>query len=115
MIQRYIGFNWDLNQQSVSLLDGKLIAIKVLLDSWLTLHSRYSAHCALSLHGKLVHVSCIYPLIQPFLHSLSHFAGDFKSLVTKLHPPHAVVADLEWVQQIMCNVLNTIPLSYLNQ
>ena len=111
IIQRYISFNWDLNQRSISLPDGKLIAIKVLLDSWLTPHSKYSARCALSLHGKLVHISCIFPLIRPFLRSLSHFAGNFNSPIAKLHPPHPVVADLEWIHQILYNVPNTIPLS----
>ena len=110
VIQRYIGFDWDLNQRSISLPDGKLITIRVLLNSWLAPHSKYSAHCTLSLHGKLVHISCIFPLIQPFLHSLSHFAGDFRSPVAKLHPLHPVVVDLEWVKQILYNILNTIPL-----
>ena len=83
----------------------------MLLDSWLAPHSKYSACCALSLHGKLVHISCIFPLICPFLCSLSRFARNFNSPITKLHPLHPVVADLEWIHQIFYNVPNTIPLS----
>lgn len=76
-IQRYIGFDWDLRSRSVSLPAEKRTAILDLLRCWQLPTNRFSAHDAASLHGKLVHVACIYPLIRPFLKSASDFSTSF--------------------------------------
>jgi hypothetical protein len=63
--QRYIGFDWNLDSHSVALPSEKLVKILQLLDYWLQSGQSVSAKEAASLHGKLVHVSCIFPLIWP--------------------------------------------------
>jgi hypothetical protein len=78
-VQRYIGFDWDLAARSVSLPSHKLVAIQHLLALWHSDTSRFMTKESVSLHGKLINVSCIFPLIQPFLCSLSYFASSFKS------------------------------------
>jgi len=65
--QHYIGFDWNLDLCSVALPSEKLTKILQLLDYWLQLGQSVSAKEAVSLHGKLVHISCIFPLIWPFL------------------------------------------------
>jgi len=67
MIQCYIGFDWDLSTKSVSIPQEKLDHVVALLKTWVTSSSHFTAKEAASLHGKLVHLSCIFPLICPFL------------------------------------------------
>jgi len=62
-----------------------------------------------SLHGKLVHISCISSLIHPFLHSISSFASSFKSPWAKLLISLAAHAD--WVLFLMRILPNKIPLA----
>jgi hypothetical protein len=75
--QRYIGFDWNLETKTVALPAEKLARIQELLNRWLQEGSRFSAHDAASLHGKLVHILCIHMLIRPFLRSISAFSLSF--------------------------------------
>lgn len=61
--QRYIGFDWDLGKKTVSLPFKKLESITSLVKMWCLPRAKFSAHDAAHLHGKLVHISCILPLI----------------------------------------------------
>jgi len=100
-IQRYIGFNWDVARRTISLPQEKMKKILALLQDWLKSGSRFTANEAASLHGKLVHVSSIFPLMHPFLRSIATFANGFKSLRARLHVPSTLAVDLQWVSQIL--------------
>lgn len=111
-IQRFIGFDWDLPGRSVSLPADKLAAIHALLELWLADPiSSFSSHDAASLHGKLVHCSSIFPLIRPFLPSISRFATSFTSARAHLHPPKPLITDLQWIQRLLHRLPNSLPLS----
>jgi hypothetical protein len=66
---------------------------------------------AASLHGKLVHISCIFPLIQPFLHGIAHFAHCYKSPQSKLLVFLPLHADLSWVCFLIKSLPNKTPLA----
>lgn len=110
-VQRYIGFDWDLVSRSVSLPADKLSAIQQHLSAWLSDSSRFTANEAASLHGKLVHISCIFPLIRPFLRSLSYFTSSFISLKARRCPPPHVRADLGEVAFILIHAPRQVPLA----
>jgi hypothetical protein len=82
-----------------------------LLSIWLSSRATFLAHDAVSTHGKLVHISCIFKLIHPFLHSISKFAQNFKSARAKLNPPPAVTADFSWISYIISISPNEIQLA----
>jgi hypothetical protein len=77
--QKCLGFCWDLKAKTVSLTDEKVRKIRKALDDWRNSGARFMAKEALALHGQLVHISCIFPLIQPFLWSAISFANSFCS------------------------------------
>ena len=66
---------------------------------------------AASLHGKLVHISCIFPLIRPFLRGIATFALSYRNPRAKLHVPPTLLANLSWVQFIIKNLPNKMPLA----
>lgn len=101
VVQRYIGFDWNLATQSVSLPQEKRTKIITLIKSWRQKDFKALAHDAASLHGKLVHVSCIYHIIRPFLRSISYFASNFRSPRAHLNPPHPVTQDLKWILDLL--------------
>jgi hypothetical protein len=109
--QRYIGFDWDLPSKSVSLPAEKLSAVQDLLTSWEVTDALFSEHSAASLHGKLVHISCIFPLIRPFLSSISKFSVSFRSKRAKLLVPSAVRADISWIRYLLHRLPTSVPLS----
>jgi hypothetical protein len=109
--QRYIGFDWDLPSKSVSLPAEKLAAVQELLASWEKTDTLFSEHCASCLHGKLVHISCIFPLIRPFLRSISSFAANFQSKRAKLAAPSSVRADVSWIRYLLHRLPTSVPLS----
>ena len=110
-IQRYIGFDWNLDSRTVSLPAEKLSKTLSLLNTWLAPNQSFSPRDAASLHGKLVHVSCIFPLIRPFLHGIAHFALSFRSPLTKLAAPPPLQADLSWVHFLIKSLPNEMPLA----
>lgn len=110
-MQRYIGFDWDLEAKMVSLPVEKLQGVLTLISSWTAEGAAFSAHDASSLHGKLVHISCIFKLIQPFLRSISHFTSSFRSARARLHPSPAVLADLSWIMYLLQLLPNKAPLA----
>jgi hypothetical protein len=101
IIQCYIGFDWDLALRVVSLPEEKMEKTISLLQSWLIKGARFMANEAASLHGKLIHISSIFPLIRPFLRSVALFANKFKSKRARLHVPSTLSADLQWVTEIL--------------
>jgi hypothetical protein len=111
VIQRYIGFDWNLASRTVALPPEKLSKILSTLQKWLLPGETFSPRDAASLHGKLVHVSCIFPLIRPFLRSISSFATSFKLPRSKLQVPPFVSADLSWVLFLVRSLPNEIPLA----
>lgn len=110
--QRYIGFIWDLVRLVVALPEEKLAAVHTLVADWLVSDATFCAQEALRLHGKLVHVSSIFPLIRPFLPSVTRFASRFQSARARLHVPRSVAADLSWVAWILQQMPNETPLSF---
>jgi hypothetical protein len=111
VVQRYIGFDWNLESRTVALPPEKLSKTLLLLDQWLEPDKVFLAHNAASLHGKLVHISCIFPLIRPFLRNIATFALSYRNPRAKLHAPPALLADLSWVQFIIKNLPNEMPLA----
>ena len=109
--QRYIGFDWDLVSRTVALPPEKYAKTLCLLVHWLSPGEKFLARDAASLHGKLVHISCIFPLIRPFLRGIATFARSYKSPRAKLHAPPDLQADLSWVQFIVKNLPNEMPLA----
>lgn len=110
-IQRYIGFDWDLERKLVSLPEEKFRKILDLLSCWQLIGASFTAKEAAGLHGKLVHVACIFPLIRPFLRSIAVFAGGFRSARAHLRPSSAVAADLPWIQSLLLLLPNCVPLA----
>jgi hypothetical protein len=89
----------------------KLTKTLSLLTQWLTPGERFIARDAASLHGKLVHISCIFPLIRPFLSEIASFALSFKHPRAKLRVPPNLQADILWIQFIVKNLPNEMPLA----
>jgi hypothetical protein len=110
-VQRYIGFEWNLESHTVALPPEKLSKILSILGNWLVADRQFSAKEATSLHGKLVHISCIFPLICPFLRSISGFATSFTHPQSKLWVPPGVHADLSWVYFLIKRLPNETPLA----
>ena len=110
-LQRYIGFDWNLVSHMLALPQEKLSKTLSILDKWLSASETFSARDAASLHGKLIHISCIFPLIRPFLCSISTFASSFTSLRSGRPVPPAMLADLSWIQFLIRNLPNEIPLA----
>ena len=112
LIQRFIGFDWDLPACSVIFPADKLSSLLALLASWQVPAFRASMSEASHLHGKLVHASSIFLLIRPFLVSISRFASSFRSSRAKLHLPAALCTDLCWVSDLLHRLPNKLPLSH---
>ena len=55
--------HWDLNARTVALPAEKQSKMLQLLGGWLNPSKTVLAQEAASLYGKLIHMSCIYPLI----------------------------------------------------
>ena len=111
-LQRYIGFDWDLEKSTVSLPEEKRFAILGLIDQWLSPNKTVSANDCLSLHGKLVFTATIFHLIRPYLPSITSFAGTFRDPRAALHPPRSVLRDLNWVKYLLQILPNIMPLSF---
>jgi len=112
IIQRYLGFDWDLRLRTVSMPLHKLSACRELLAAWIAPGASFALHDAEALHGKLVYMSSLFRLIRPFLPSIIHFARSFKSSHSRLHPPSAMVKDLRWVVWLLSVLPPSAPLSY---
>ena len=110
-VQRYIGFNWDLASRLVGLPKEKMIAISQCLSLWHAGSGCFTAKEVASLQSKLIHISCIFPLIQPFLCSLSYFASSFLSYRARRAPPPHVRADLSEVSFILDHAPEWMPLA----
>lgn len=99
--QRYIGFDWHLDTKMVSFPVEKREKLEALVDSWLPLEAKFTCKETSSLHGKLVHASCIYPLIRPFLTPIATFAAQFTSPRAHLSPPSAVRSSLTTINRLL--------------
>jgi hypothetical protein len=109
-IQRYIGLDWNLVTHTVAMPPKKLQATLKLAASWLV-GDRKSKADAARLHGKLVHLATMYPLIQPFLRSVSQFAAGFKSSHATLTAPTSVCSDIKWITKMVHLLPSVLPLS----
>lgn len=110
-VQRYIGFDWDLTRRSVSVPPEKLSKIRTLLDDWATPASRFRVSDAESLHGRLVHISSIFPWIRPFTHSITRFVRSYKSPQASLRPTRSLASDLAWITHILDHASNSMPVT----
>ncbi|KAF5382385.1 hypothetical protein D9757_009774 [Collybiopsis confluens] len=109
-IQQYIGFLWDLARKVVSMPPVKLESVVEILKGWRIPGARFLESQALSLQGKLIHISCIYPLIRPFISSSGVFARLFRSSSAKLSVPNFVDADISWILWLLDILPNEMPL-----
>lgn len=108
--QRYIGFDWDLEGKTVIFPEEKLHNLQATVHQWLTPRARFSQKDAQSLHGKLIHASCIFRLTRPFLRSLAYFASSFQSAHAQRIPPQNVHSDLEWIMNLLAQSPSRRPL-----
>lgn len=108
--QRYLGFIWDLAQRTVELPQDKLDEIKAMLDLWTTSKDTFTARDCARLHGKLAHISSIFPLIRPFLRSMARLYSSFMTSRARLHIPHSVHQDLSWTLDLLTRLPNRLPL-----
>jgi len=113
-VQCYIGFDWNLDRKSVAIPAEKLTKIQELVNSWLKPGARFSLVETNSMHGKLVHISCIFPIIRPLLRALSTFASIFQSPRAKLLLPpvssktsHGLLASYNFCRTRSLSVLST--------
>ena len=111
VVQRYIGFDWNLAERLVSLPEAKRGTILALVEGWLSAGEMFTAKEAAALHGKLVFVASIFRLIRPYLPSISSFSESFRDPRARLHPPRALLADLGWVRFLLRTLPNAMPLS----
>jgi len=111
VVQRYIGFSWDLSSRSVSLPEEKKRAALDLVDQWLQVNGKFTLTEVLAFHGKLVFIASIFPLIRPYLPSIIDFSRSFRDPRSKLHVPRSTRRDLEWVKYLLQVLPNTMPLS----
>lgn len=109
--QRYIGFDWNLADKTVAMPVEKLARTIELTQAWLVPLASFGATEAARLHGKLAHISSIYPLIRPFLRSIARFASHFTSTRARLHPPGPLTRDLSWVLSLIRKLPNKLPLT----
>ena len=113
VVQRYLGYNWDLQNRTVSMPMEKLDACRHLLDSWLESKATFTMHQAETLHGKLVYMSSLFRLIRPFLPSITSFSKSFSNIHVRRHPNSSLVKDLRWVVWLLNILPRTIPLSFV--
>ncbi len=92
--QRFIGFIWDLALLTVAMPVEKLDAVMQLVRDWLAPGFKAQRQHAARLHGKLVYVATIFPLLRPFIRSASLFLKNFKSSRAFLRATSALQADL---------------------
>lgn len=110
-VQRYIGFDWHLDEKAVSFPLEKSQKLQTLINHWLDPGARFTCKQASSLHGKLVHASCIYPLIRPFLLPIALFAARFTSPRAHLYPTNAVTSALSRIRTLLPLLPTKLPLS----
>jgi len=110
--QKYLGFIWDLINRTVSLPEDKLIDLGRRLKAWLGPAAKFNQAEAARLHGKLVHISCIYPIIRPFLRSISRFASTFRTASACLRVPDSVTKDIRWIQDALIIAPSSVPLAH---
>ena len=111
VVQRYIGFDWNLPTKSVSLPAEKKIVISDLVRSWISGNEKFTRKESLQFHGKLVFVTSIFHLIRPYLPSIIDFVQSFRDPRAKLHPTRTLRRDLEWILYLLQTLPNTMPLS----
>jgi hypothetical protein len=112
-VQHFTGFDWDLDNHTVSLPQEKLTGAIALVHAWGAPAAHFSSREAASLHGKLVHISSIFCCIHPFLHSISYFASSFSSPhghIAKRAPGPNMQANLSWICFILKLSPNRLPL-----
>lgn len=92
----YIGFEWDLNTQTVRIPDTKRSKYTAAIKLWLD-HRTHTLLEAQSLHGKLMHACSIVPMGRAYLTRLAAFMGGMSNNPHAAHTPHhRVPADLQW-------------------
>jgi len=112
IVQRYLGYDWDLQKKTVSMPQDKLVTCQSLLTSWTNEGASFTKREAETLHGKLVYMSSLFRLIRPFLPSIKIFSESFKSIQSRRHPTSSLVKDLRWVAWLLDILPTTAPLSY---
>ena len=112
-VQRYLGYDWDLQNKTVSMPQEKIDACQELLAKWTKRGAMFTIREAESLHGKLVHMSSLFRLIRPFLPTITSFIRNIPNLHARHHPPSALVKDLHWTSSLLNDLPNSAPLSYM--
>ncbi len=109
--QRFIGFLWHLALLTVALPPDKLDAVLLLIEEWRSPEFKAQHRDAARLHGKLVYIATIFPLIRPFIRSASLFTRSFLSTRAFRRPSHALQADLRWITDLMAELPRELPLT----
>jgi len=111
-VQRYLGFDWDLQKKTVSMPRHKLIASQELIASWTNQSASFTKREAETLHGKLVYMSSLFRLIRPFLPSIKTFSESFVKSRARHHPTSSLIKDLHWIAWLLTILPGTTSLSY---
>ncbi|PPR02753.1 hypothetical protein CVT26_009464 [Gymnopilus dilepis] len=92
----YIGFLWDLEYNTVSLLPEKTEKYRAAIKEWREAPA-HPLEDAQKLYGKLLHTCHIIPAGRAYLTNLERFMGVFgDSPFMPRTPPRGTDADLEW-------------------
>ena len=92
----YIGFDWDLETETVRIPETKRIKYIVAIQSWLQAHIHTLLEVQ-SLHGKLMHACSVVPMGRAYLTRLATFMGGMSNSPYAPHMPHHHLPDdLRW-------------------
>lgn len=97
--------------QSVSMPQEKCDTINQLLASWLSNSFLALRKDTEGLHGKLVYLASIFPLICPFLPGLVAWGCHYQSNHGRLYPSPVVLHNLWWVAELLPLLPVELPLS----
>jgi len=102
MLVPYLGFEWNLSDQTVAITEKKKNKYKTAIGDWLS-RLTHTLEEAQKLYSKLLHASLIIQSGHAYLTSLEALMGSFNSNpFIPHHAPRHTKSDLEW----WINVLN---------
>jgi hypothetical protein len=92
----YLGFVWNLENHTVSLLEAKKIKYKEAITEWGN-KATHTLQEVEQLYGKLLHASLVVPAGQAYLTTLEAMLGIFhKCPFIPCTPPKGTASDLLW-------------------
>jgi hypothetical protein len=102
-IVEYVGFLFDLLQQTVSLPERKRLKFRQRVSDFITSYERRQVPLAdvLKIIGSLSHLTYVYEHGRSYLPALSAFSAIYKNDHASLFPPREVIYDLKWWREVL--------------